>query len=80
MPNKKVVFLHNEGHGGAGFRKGTDLVLTAFQQLYNTHKDMVLFINSQCSEQEHSQLHNRSINCKWSTRSEQQRNKGHNKK
>ncbi len=52
----KFTFIHNEGHGGAGFRKGTDLVFQAFQQLTYKYKDITMLVNSQCSEREHSQL------------------------
>lgn len=52
----EFTFAHSEGHGGAGFRKATDLVFQAFQQLSYKFKDITMLVNSQCSEQEHSQL------------------------
>ncbi len=53
---KSATFLHNEGFGGAGFRKGTDMVFTAFQQLLYQIKDITLRVRSQCEESEHSQI------------------------
>jgi glycosyltransferase involved in cell wall biosynthesis len=54
----EYTFAHNEGFGGAGFRKSTDLVFTTFQQLSHKYKDITMLVNSQCGEQEHSQLRN----------------------
>lgn len=51
------TFLHNQGYGGAGFRKGTDIVYTAFQQLLNQNKSVSLWLNTQLGEEEHSQVH-----------------------
>jgi glycosyltransferase involved in cell wall biosynthesis len=52
----EYTFIHNEGFGGAGYRKSTDLVFTAFQQLSHTYKDITMLVNSQCGEQKYSQL------------------------
>lgn len=50
------TFLHSEGYGGAGFRKSTDLVFSAFQQLSYVYKNISMKVNSQVGEKEHSQL------------------------
>lgn len=50
------TFIHNEGFGGAGYRKGTDMVLTAFQQLSYRMKNITLHVRSQCGESRHSQV------------------------
>jgi len=50
------TFLHNEGFGGAGYRKGTDMVFTAFQQLSYLLKDVSMYVRSQCAESQHSQI------------------------
>lgn len=50
------TFLHNEGFGGAGYRKGTDMVFTAFQQLAYVEKAVTLYVRSQCAESQHSQI------------------------
>lgn len=50
------TFLHNEGFGGAGYRKGADLVFTAFQQLAYRMKEITLRVRSQCAETQHSQI------------------------
>jgi len=50
-------FLHNQGFGGAGYRKGTDKVFNSFQQLYYKYSDKVtMVVRSQPCEAEHSQL------------------------
>jgi len=53
-----ATFLHNEGFGGAGFRKGTDMIFTAFRQLLYQYqiKGITLRVRSQCEESEHSQI------------------------
>lgn len=50
------TFIHSQGWGGAGFRKSTDLVSTAFVQLSHTNKNISLRINSQPGEHQHSQI------------------------
>ncbi|MEA3339038.1 MAG: glycosyltransferase family 4 protein [Chloroflexota bacterium] len=52
----EFIFAHSEGAGGAGFRKSTDLVQTAYQQLYYKYKKISISLTSQRSEQIHSQL------------------------
>jgi len=54
--DKPVIFLHNEGFGGAGFRKGTDKVLTAFKQLWCMYPSIDMHIRGQRAEFEHSQI------------------------
>lgn len=54
----EFTFIHSEGWGGAGFRKSTDLVQTAYQQLYHTHKKVSILLTSQRGESKHSQLKN----------------------
>ena len=50
-------FIHNQGSGGAGYRKATDQVFLAFRQcMYMTTKDIKMRVNSQPHEQIHSQL------------------------
>ena len=61
-PSKNIeaefIFAHSEGWGGAGYRKGTDLVQTAYQQLYYMYKKVSISLTSQRGESEHSQLKN----------------------
>ncbi|KKL77854.1 hypothetical protein LCGC14_2030720 [marine sediment metagenome] len=53
----EFTFAHSEGWGGAGFRKGTDLVFTAFQQLsYMSMGTTTLWVHGQPGESRHSQL------------------------
>jgi len=53
------LFLHNEGFGGAGFRKGTDITFVAFQQLmHNVSRNVSMRVLSQKAESEHSQIRN----------------------
>lgn len=53
----KFAFAHSEGWGGAGFRKGTDLIFAAFQQLYYMSKDKpTMWVHGQPGEPQHSQL------------------------
>lgn len=54
--NKSFTFLHNEGFGGAGFRKGTDKVFTAFNQLHHMNFNIYMYVRSQCAESKHSQI------------------------
>lgn len=54
----EFTFVHSSGWGGSHYRKSTDLVFTAFQQLSHKYKDITMLVNSQCGEQEHSQLRN----------------------
>lgn len=49
-------FLHNQGFGGAGYRKATDQVITAFRQLSTMNKTATLLLNSQPNEDQHSQV------------------------
>ncbi|KKL78054.1 hypothetical protein LCGC14_2028680 [marine sediment metagenome] len=53
----EYMFAHSEGWGGAGFRKGTDLIFTAFQQLCHMSKDKpTMWLHGQPGEVRHSQL------------------------
>ncbi|MHA1832938.1 MAG: glycosyltransferase family 4 protein [Candidatus Baldrarchaeia archaeon] len=53
----EYTFAHSEGWGGAGFRKSTDLVLSAFAQLCHIRKDKpTLWVHGQPGERQHSQL------------------------
>jgi len=53
----KYTFAHSEGWGGAGFRKATDLVTSAFSQLYHALKNKpTMWIHGQPGESKHSQL------------------------
>ena len=52
----KMNFLHNQGYGGAGFRKATDAVFTSFTQLKGMYKNATILVNSQPCEEQHSQL------------------------
>lgn len=53
----EYTFAHSEGWGGAGFRKGTDLIFTAFQQLCHISKDKpTMWVHGQPGEAQHSQL------------------------
>lgn len=49
-------FLHNQGFGGAGYRKATDSVFTAFQQLFYIYSKATMVVRSQPCDAEHSQL------------------------
>lgn len=51
----QYTFLHSSGWGGAGFRKGTDLIPTAFKQLeYKYKNEISLSILGQPGEQQHN--------------------------
>ena len=51
----QYTFLHSSGWGGAGFRKGTDLIPIAFRQLEYKYKDKIsLSILGQPGEQQHN--------------------------
>lgn len=53
----EFTFAHSEGYGGAGFRKSTDLIFTAFQQLCYMGKDKpTMWVHGQPGEVKHSQL------------------------
>ena len=52
----RADFLHNQGFGGAGFRKGTEQVFTAFTQLKGMYQYATLWVNSQPCEEQHSQI------------------------
>jgi len=55
--NLEFDFAHSEGFGGAGFRKGTDLVLTSYQQLkYLGVPIPTIWLQGQPGELQHSQL------------------------
>lgn len=41
---KKALFLHNQGNGGAHFRKGSDLIYTAFK---NLSTECTIWVNQQ---------------------------------
>lgn len=49
-------FLHNQGWGGAGYRKGTDCVFAAFQHLYYKYPEVTMVVRSQPCEAQYSQL------------------------
>lgn len=54
----EFTFAHSEGWGGSGFRKGTDLMFMAFQQLCHMSKDKpTMWVHGQPGEAKHSQLH-----------------------
>ena len=52
----RADFLHNQGFGGAGFRKGTEQVFTAFTQLKGMCQYTTIWVNSQPCEPQHSQI------------------------
>lgn len=56
VQKKLNTFLHNEGFGGAGYRKGTDMVFVSFQQLAYRQKEITLCVRSQNAESRHSQI------------------------
>jgi len=63
----EFTFAHSEGWGGAGFRKGTDLIFTAFQQLCHMRGDKpTMWVHGQPGESKHSQL------CKGITTTQQE--------
>lgn len=49
-------FLHNQGTGDASFRKGTDIVLSAFRQLRQFAPNTTLLFNCQPYETKHSHI------------------------
>ncbi len=53
---RPYTFLHNQGVGGAGFRKATDQVFIAFRQAQFASPGATLLVNSQPYEHTHSQL------------------------
>lgn len=52
----EFTFIHNQGTGGAGYRKSTDQVFIAFRQMSYEYPDATLLVNSQPYEHIHSQL------------------------
>jgi len=57
----EFTFAHSEGWGGAGYRKSTDLIYAAFQQLCYIHKNVpTMWVHGQPGELHHSQLRSSS--------------------
>ena len=56
VSDKAYDFIHSQGSGGASYRKSTDQVFAAFQQLVLRNSDITLLVNSQPYEQVHSQI------------------------
>ena len=58
----EYTFAHSEGWGGAGHRKGTDLVQTAYQQLqYIVKEKPAMWMHGQPGEVRHSHLQQKGV-------------------